>query len=74
MRGIKTPQQDFRLKMPGGGGGGGLCARGGVFAGHYGIYNDIAMVNTQWLSQGLKISLQSLTQVKRQNLKLYKCC
>ena len=69
MRGIKTPQQDFTLKMPGG-----LCARGGVFAGHYGIYNDIAMVNTQWLSQGLKISLQSLTQVKRQNLKLYKCC
>ena len=23
MRGIKTPQQDFVLKMPGGGGGGG---------------------------------------------------
>ena len=37
MRGIKIPQQDFALKMPGGGGGGGLCARGGVFAGHYGI-------------------------------------
>ena len=32
MRGIKIPQQDFALKMPG---GGGLCARGGVFAGHY---------------------------------------
>ena len=39
MRGIKIPQQDFVLKMPGGlmregGGGGG----GGVFAGHYGIF------------------------------------
>ena len=34
MRGIKIPQQDFPLKMPR---GGGLCARGGVFAGHYGI-------------------------------------
>ena len=31
MRGIKIPQQDFALKMQGG-----LCARGGVFAGHYG--------------------------------------
>ena len=33
MRGIKKiPRQDFPLKMQGG-----LCARGGVFAGHYGI-------------------------------------
>ena len=31
MRGIKIPQQDFALKRRGG-----LCARGGVFAGHYG--------------------------------------
>ena len=31
MRGIKTPQQDFALKMQGG---------GGVFAGQYGIYFD----------------------------------
>ena len=31
MRGIKTPQQDFALKMQGG-----LCVRGGIFAGHYG--------------------------------------
>ena len=37
MRGIKIPQYEFALKMQGGGGGGGLCARGGVFAGHYGI-------------------------------------
>ena len=29
MRGIKIPRQDFPLKMQGG-----LCARGGVFAGH----------------------------------------
>ena len=37
MRGIKIPQYEFALKMQGGGGGGGgLCARGGVFAGHYG--------------------------------------
>ena len=38
MRGIKIPQQYFALKMQGGGGGGGggLCAREGVFAGHYG--------------------------------------
>ena len=34
MRGIKIPQQDFALKCR----GGGLCARGGVFAGHYGTY------------------------------------
>ena len=34
MRGIKIPLHDFALKMQG---GGGLCARGGVFAGHYGI-------------------------------------
>ena len=33
MRGIKIPQYEFALKMQ----GGGLCARGGVFAGHYGI-------------------------------------
>ena len=34
MCGIKIPLHDFALKKPGGGGG--LCARGGVFAGHYG--------------------------------------
>ena len=33
MRGIKIPQYEFALKMQGG-----LCARGGVFAGHYGNY------------------------------------
>ena len=33
MCGIKVPQQDFALKMPGGGGGGG---GGGVFVGHHG--------------------------------------
>ena len=32
MRGIKIPLHDFALKMQGG-----LCARGGVFAGHFGI-------------------------------------
>ena len=31
MRGIKIPQYEFALKMQ----GGGLCARGGIFAGHY---------------------------------------
>ena len=31
MCGIKIPQQDFALKMPGG-----LMHEGGVFAGHYG--------------------------------------
>ena len=35
MCGIKIPLQDFALKMQGGGGG--LCTRGGIFAGHYGI-------------------------------------
>ena len=36
MRGIKIPQQDFVLKMPGG-----LMREGGggIFAGHYGILN-----------------------------------
>ena len=33
MRGIKIPQQGLGLKMQG---GRGLCARGGVLAGHYG--------------------------------------
>ena len=33
MRGMKIPQQDFALKMPGG-----LMREGGVFAGHYGRY------------------------------------
>ena len=37
MRGIKIPQQDFELKMP----GRGLCARGGIFAGHYGNTHHI---------------------------------
>ena len=47
MRGIKIPLQDFALKMQGGGGGGGggLCARGCVFAGHYGIRFSISVVN-----------------------------
>ena len=31
MRGIKIPQQDFALKMPGG-----LMREGGIFARHYG--------------------------------------
>ena len=31
----KIPLHDFALKMQG---GGGLCARGGVFAEHYGIW------------------------------------
>ena len=34
MRGIKIPQYKFAPKMQ----GGGLCASGGVFAGHYGMY------------------------------------
>ena len=33
MRGIKTPQQDFELKMQG---GEGLCTTEGIFAGHCG--------------------------------------
>ena len=37
MQWIKIPQQDFALKMEGGGGG--LCMRGGIFVGHYGIDN-----------------------------------
>ena len=54
MRGIKIPQQDFALKRQGGGGGGGggAYARGGVFAGHYGINNvhSIPAANAQsWL-------------------------
>ena len=32
MRGIQISQYEFALKMQGG-----LCARGGVFAGHYDI-------------------------------------
>ena len=48
MRGIKIPLQDFALKMQGrGGGGGGLCARGGVFVGHYGNSHVTTSVYTQ---------------------------
>ena len=46
MRGIKIPQQDFVLEMPGGlmreGGG------GGVFAGHYGMYRKLPKVCYPW--------------------------
>ena len=41
MRGIKIPQQDFALKCR----GGGLCAKGGIFAGHYGICNGLLCYN-----------------------------
>ena len=37
MRGIKIPQYEFVLKIQGG-----LCARGSVFAGHYGTWNNKA--------------------------------
>ena len=43
MHGIKIPQQDFALKMPGGAyarGGGG----GGVFVGHYSINMKFAAI------------------------------
>ena len=36
MRGIKTPLQNFALKMQGR-----LMREGGVFAGHYGTYGRI---------------------------------
>ena len=36
MRGIKIPQQEFVRKMQGG-----LCAMGGVFAGHYGSHMSL---------------------------------
>ena len=35
--GMKIPPKDFALKMQGG-----LWARGGVFAGHYGIYLEFS--------------------------------
>ena len=39
MRGIKIPQYEFALKMQGS-----LCAKGGVFAGHYGNLSLLTMV------------------------------
>ena len=39
MRGIKIPQQDLALKMP----GGLMHEGGGVFAGHYGIILGVHM-------------------------------
>ena len=39
---IKIPQQYFALKMQE---GGGLCARGGVFAGHYGSSSSSLIEN-----------------------------
>ena len=45
MRGIKIPQQDFALKMP----GGLMREGGGLFAGHYGIiYNIVLSCNHQY--------------------------
>ena len=48
MHGMKIPQQDFALKMQGG-----LCAREGIFAGHYStcIYTQIPYFfnQTLWL-------------------------
>ena len=48
MRGIKIPQYEFALKNA----GGGLCARGGIFAGHYGIYYQVLLfvvIKYPWL-------------------------
>ena len=42
MCGMKIPPQDFALKMQGG-----LWARGGVFAGHYGIYLEFSHLPLQ---------------------------
>ena len=36
MHGIKIPLQDFPLKCRGG-----LCARGGIFVGHYGTMTQM---------------------------------
>ena len=53
MRGIKILLQDFALKMQ----GGGLCARGGVFAGHYGINYSVpnATMKVVWLKLDQKL-------------------
>ena len=58
MSGIKIPLHDFALKMQGGGGG--LCARGGVFAGHYGISLDIPEKNSFSRIEALRNILNSL--------------
>ena len=52
MRGIKIPQQDFALKMPGG-----LCARGGVFVGHYGIFTTRSDDHSVFFTSSQPISL-----------------
>ena len=42
MPGIKIPQQDFALKLPGG-----LMREGSVFAGHYGVLFFTSAVGVQ---------------------------
>ena len=53
MCGIKIPQQEFALKMQGG-----FCARGGIFAGHYGNY--LLRKCTNACSQTQQVVLEAL--------------
>ena len=71
MRGIKIPQQDFALKCL----GGGLCARGGVFARHYGTSDwfDSTLVSIfcllylcRWNATYLEYASHSYTEKSRQ--------
>ena len=59
MYGIKIPLQDFALKMQG---GGGLCARGGVFAGHYSSMNTWISYQQHLVSNRLT-SFQGLVHI-----------
>ena len=61
MRGIKIPQYKFALKMQGG-----LCARGGVFAGHYGISNTKKVTNVN-IKKGLHCAQHTHTHTHTVN-------
>ena len=53
MHRMKIPPQDFALKMQGG-----LCARGGVFAGHYGNYRWCGSLTKVEQGIGVRCTIQ----------------
>ena len=60
---IKIPQQEFALK-----GRGGLCARGGIFVGHYGTHLSVCMlarVSNSLLHKWLSTTLPNSSQIQR---------
>ena len=59
MRRIKIPQYEFALKMQGG-----LCARWGVFAGHYGICTSDHDLYSFWFAALVSTTAQCSTEFR----------